>query len=301
MVLEDLTDLSADEQEMLLKIPSVGMSQKGKVPYNPGKQNQDRAVIKYCVGGDKGVHLFGVMDGHGEFGHHVSSFVKEHLPLELGAQTTLRESPETCIAKAVEKVCTDLEMAGINLEYSGTTLVFSVLIDSMMYCANIGDSRCVFCKQNGKSFTAVDFSEDHKPDLPEEKARILAAGGRVAPLPNLPADNCGPMRVWLAEVNKPGLAMSRSIGDAVSHTVGVTAEPEIKKFDISQDKGLIVWASDGVYEFLSSADVSSLIWKNKTDLEAAATKLVTKSTKCWQNEEDVIDDITCVIAKWNMD
>ena len=41
-------------------------------------------------------------------------------------------------------------------------------------------------------------------------------------------DNCvGPHRVWLADEMTPGLAMSRSIGDAVAHSVGVTAVPEV--------------------------------------------------------------------------
>jgi hypothetical protein len=38
---------------------------------------------------------------------------------------------------------------------------------------------------------------------------------------------CGPARVWLKEEDLPGLAMSRSIGDLVAASVGVTWEPEI--------------------------------------------------------------------------
>jgi len=35
----------------------------------------------------------------------------------------------------------------------------------------------------------------------------------------------GPMRVWLKNENMPGLAMSRSIGDKVAASVGVSHEP----------------------------------------------------------------------------
>lgn len=38
-------------------------------------------------------------------------------------------------------------------------------------------------------------------------------------------DPIGPARVWLKNENVPGLAMSRSIGDLVASTVGVTPEP----------------------------------------------------------------------------
>jgi len=42
--------------------------------------------------------------------------------------------------------------------------------------ANLGDSRAVLCR-SGK---AVDLTQDHKPDLPAEKQRVEALGGRVA-------------------------------------------------------------------------------------------------------------------------
>ncbi len=35
----------------------------------------------------------------------------------------------------------------------------------------------------------------------------------------------GPYRVWLKTQNYPGLAMSRSIGDLVAGSIGVTCEP----------------------------------------------------------------------------
>lgn len=35
----------------------------------------------------------------------------------------------------------------------------------------------------------------------------------------------GPYRVWLKTQNYPGLAMSRSIGDLVAASIGVTCEP----------------------------------------------------------------------------
>jgi hypothetical protein len=37
----------------------------------------------------------------------------------------------------------------------------------------------------------------------------------------------GPARVWLAHADIPGLAMSRSLGDKVAHSAGVSSEPEI--------------------------------------------------------------------------
>jgi len=47
--------------------------------------------------------------------------------------------------------------------------------EKKIYCANSGDSRAVLCK-NG---IAYPLSEDHKPDLESEKARIYKADGWV--------------------------------------------------------------------------------------------------------------------------
>ena len=60
------------------------------------------------------------------------------------------------------------------------------------------------------------------------------------------------MRVWLKNEDIPGLAMSRSFGDAMAARVGVHANPEVKVFDLTVDVKIIVIASDGVWEFLEN-------------------------------------------------
>ena len=62
----------------------------------------------------------------------------------------------------------------------------------------------------------------------------------------------GPQRVWLKYENVPGLAMSRSFGDEVAHSVGVSSEPEILTEQINKFSKFIVIASAGVWEFLSN-------------------------------------------------
>lgn len=56
-------------------------------------------------------------------------------------------------------------------------------------------------------------------------------------------------------------------------------------------------ASDGVWEFLSNSDVAKIV---ATELEigtpeSAANALVKESFLKWKQEEEVVDDITCVI------
>lgn len=74
-------------------------------------------------------------------------------------------------------------------------------------------------------WVAHALSRDHKPDAKDEHERILRSHGRVDPFREPTGEPIGPARVWLRTENVPGLAMSRSIGDLVASSVGVTAEP----------------------------------------------------------------------------
>jgi len=244
--------------------------------------------------------LYGVMDGHGEFGHFVAAFVQEKLPQNILAQEDLKTKTPKAVTSAVKRTCEQLATTSINVAFSGTTAVFGIRVEDKLFVANIGDSRCVLCRQTeGDHFQAIPLSFDQKPENPKEKARILKAGGRVEPLPGPPGEDCGPPRVWLAEVDVPGLAMSRSIGDEVSQTVGVISTPEIVEHDLKPNDVFAVWASDGVWEFLSNEQACDIVWKNRSNYKTAAASLVTEATKRWKQEEEVVDDITCVIIAFN--
>lgn len=49
--------------------------------------------------------------------------------------------------------------------------------------------------------------------------------------------------------------MSRSFGDYVASTVGVSCEPEIIHHRINADYAFLIIASDGVWEFLSNDEI----------------------------------------------
>lgn len=67
------------------------------------------------------------------------------------------------------------------------------------------------------------------------------------------------MRVWLKHQELPGLAMSRSLGDKIAQSVGVSPVPEVKEFLISPQDRFIVLASDGVWEFLPNEEVARIV------------------------------------------
>ena len=53
------------------------VSQRGYYPNALGKANQDSYVIAENVLKDKSCHLFGVFDGHGEFGDYCSHYAAD--------------------------------------------------------------------------------------------------------------------------------------------------------------------------------------------------------------------------------
>ena len=118
------------------------------------------------------------------------------------------------------------------------------------------------------------MSEDQKPDSPGEKERILAAGGRVFAVQYDDGID-GPQRVWLGNMDIPGLAMARSLGDTIAHSAGVISAPVITHEILDPTKSaLLVIASDGLWEFMTDEDVitmtADLIAKGKTQMEIVA-------------------------------
>lgn len=91
--------------------------------------------------------------------------------------------------------------------------------------------------------------------------------------------------------------MTRSFGDAMAAKVGVNAIPECDEIELIKDDKFIVLASDGVWEFLKNIDVAKIIYPfyQKKNAEGAAECLVREAFKKWKKEEDVIDDITCIV------
>ena len=136
-------------------------------------------------------------------------------------------------------------------DYSGSTctcVLISKKIETVI-CANAGDSRSVLAI-NG---VAKTLSFDHKPDLVNERSRIIAASGFVE----------------TGRVNG-NLALSRAIGDfefKTNDTVSaeeqvVTSFPDIliHKINYSNDDFLIL-ACDGIWECLTSQECVNMVYR----------------------------------------
>ncbi len=187
----------------------------------------------------------------------------------------------------------------LDIRFSGSTCVSLITLGQKIFCSNVGDSRGILGKitSDGR-LVAQALSRDQKPCQADEAERIIKSGGRIDAFKDHDKNPIGPLRVWLKHEDIPGLAMTRSFGDEAAARVGVVAEPEILELDLQKDDKFIVLASDGVWEFLSNEDVAKIVhpFFDKRNAEGAAEALVRESYLKWKTEEDdIIDDITCVI------
>ncbi len=187
--------------------------------------------------------------------------------------------------------------SSIETDFSGTTFTCAVIRDNSCTLCNIGDSRTSLAFRNKTGgVTAVALTMDHKPDLPAEKARIEAKGGRVFAVEYDDGVD-GPARVWLGHMDVPGLAMSRSLGDAVAHSAGVSSEPEFVEYEFNPDREdlIMVMASDGLWEFMTDQEVMDIAFTT-TEPRFAVDRLISESNERWMREEQVIDDTTVCVA-----
>eukprot|EP00747_Dinoflagellata_sp_TGD_P111988 gnl/TRDRNA2_/TRDRNA2_171349_c4_seq1.p1 gnl/TRDRNA2_/TRDRNA2_171349_c4~~gnl/TRDRNA2_/TRDRNA2_171349_c4_seq1.p1 ORF type:complete len:372 (-),score=73.86 gnl/TRDRNA2_/TRDRNA2_171349_c4_seq1:267-1382(-) len=263
---------------------------KGLKPESP---NQD----DFCILRTDDIGIYGVFDGHGSYGHDISSFVHETLPRCLVQDKDFNTDIDKAYMNAfpeTHKLCQEAAQEGrFDCALSGTTSTMIVHRDGYLHAGHVGDSRAVLARGNMPKLIAEDLTNDHKPNNEPEKKRIQSAGGQVR---RIGGDITH--RVFVMGKTYPGLAMSRSIGDTVGGSVGVSSIPDTKKLKIEKDFRFFMLCSDGVWEFISSQEAVEIISRfPPSDVQQAADELASESWKRWMHEEgDVVDDITVIVV-----
>ena len=291
------------------------MTNPGK-NYGARKTNQDMPVTFTNLNEIKGFNIFGVLDGHGVNGHHVSKFLSEYLIKEIV------NNKEIINLKQLDKIYYNLTKSNyelliniffksdrvlgkqnIDVNFSGTTCVLVIQVGRNLICTNVGDSRAILVydskNDSNLQYTEIfELSHDCKPDLPEEKNRIIKMGGTVDQMLDMNGIRCGPQRVWAKNRNFPGLAMSRSLGDFQGKKCGIIPYPEIIEYKLDEKSKYMVICSDGVWEFLSNKNVMDIgnEFYLKNDVEGFTKKLVKDSEDLWEKKDVIVDDITAVVV-----
>ena len=93
--------------------------------------------------------------------------------------------------------------------------------------------------------------------------------------------------------------MSRSLGDVVAHSVGVSSHPEVLEFTIGIDDKFIVIASDGLWEFMTNEDVSRIVgpYYDDNQPEQASNALVKAAHARWIEVSNNYFDLTFIFIR----
>ena len=215
---------------------------------------------------------FGVFDGHA--GNKCAEFLRDNLINYIVKNNFFPKDIPNAIKAGFKKIDEDYlsKHAFINNKLednSGSCALILLLVNNLIYIANVGDSRCVGSFKNGK--VRKDITLDHKPNYNYEKERIIKNGGRIyqTQTPIEDDDNfkdkilVGPYRVF------PGkLSVSRTIGDAEGKIEALGGNnnvlipvPDIFTFDLEKDDiDFFILGCDGIYDQLSSKEILECAW-----------------------------------------
>lgn len=230
------------------------LTQRGYYPDTPDKANQDAYAISTNFAQKDSNALFGVFDGHGEYGDQCSGFVRDQLPSLLSqAIAQMPHDPNPALTKAHTTCNRNMNKSRkVQNDWSGTTSCTMYLngeTGKIVVC-NIGDSRIVIgsCEDDDEydpetsELLATAISRDHTPWCRDERKRIEDRGGRVCTAEEL-ANNGG---------KAIGESQSRRDVTAWKSMRGLGGEMELGQEIDESGQPPRIWSAHGDYPGLSA-------------------------------------------------
>lgn len=241
--------------------------------------NEDRVSIIQKIYVDNSqqhpTSFFGLFDGHS--GAKCVDYLRDNMHQLLTKQKIYKTNKK----KALELAFSECERSFLQIakqsgDHSGACALVCLLEKEKIIIANVGDSRVVMSQHRGR--TALQVTNDHKPEADDEKARIFKHGGHIfrskkSVLREI-VDASGNVTEVMEElrygpfrVEPGGLSVSRTIGDLPAKDPTkrgnpncIIAEPEVFDIDLTLEHDLMVIACDGVYDVLTTKEVVDAAW-----------------------------------------
>lgn len=287
------------------------MDQSGVAYYHigSGKQNQinqDRATINLNL--VDGIHLFGVFDGHAEYGHEIA----EYLAINFGKE--LKDHPffPASIEMSIKKVFGILEKQlskHYSDKYGGSTATILVwdTNNGCYWVANVGDSEAILVKNH--SGKQIPLTTLHRAGNKKEQERIKKAGGFLHNNKSV-VDGTGTFALNMTrafgdfQLKMPTVANEYRTGmykedDKQISANLISINPAIRKFMVSEEDRYVVMASDGLWDVMRRVDVQKellrLIDKREFNVELAAKQFVVTAI----GPKGSKDDVAVLIIKLN--
>jgi serine/threonine protein phosphatase PrpC len=252
-------------------VTSYGYSQNQNASHRSYMEDEGRVIEN--LNGDPNKILFLLFDGHG--GGQVSKFLQEHFHEYMKKMLPFNDYflGFTKLFRVIDEDVKKLNYP--NTGATGTAVFIEKDKESnirTLYCANVGDSRCVLVNKKG----IMRMSYDDRVADQKESQRILNSGGIIFQ-----------GRVY------GQLMLSRSFGDWSLKTLGVIVDPHVTKIVLNEDDLYCVIASDGIWDVIKDEDCMAL----------ANMKLNTgELSKCVLFESlkrGTLDNLSCFVISLN--
>jgi serine/threonine protein phosphatase PrpC len=166
---------------------------------------------------------------------------------------------------------------------SGTSLNLMIIFNSnslnKIISTNLGNTKTILITDDKK---IKELNIIHTPCIKEERLRVEEHGGVIDRIDWL---KVGPLRVWFKGKKYPGLTITRSLGDFEAIPLGIIPVPDIKEYDIDEEKiKILVMATNGVWEFLTNDKIMDLTWQfyESEDAQGATEKIIETAGKIWR-------------------
>jgi len=267
-------------------------------------------------------YLFlGVFDGHG--GSEAAKYAKAHLESNITRHRGFWSRRDADVLKAIREgfLQTHNEMwkeqeswpkthTGFS-STSGTTASVAFLKGGKLYIGHVGDSKIVLAEQSDESWKAISLTTDHKPESPEEKSRIVSAGGKVISKAGVPrvvwhrpkSSQAQGRQLRSTKTDEiPFLAIARSLGDLWSYNSStgqfvVSPEPDLIVYDIDSVKHkCLIFATDGLWNVISPQAAVDLVYDSTVEDENPnpSNVLVDEALHRWNANEKRADNVSVI-------
>jgi serine/threonine protein phosphatase PrpC len=274
--------------------------------------------------------FFGVFDGHG--GTDASHFLAQNLHVNVAhgileesnnifrildeyAPTSIYDIPQALDAvdniisnslKASFLKTDDDFLSTSNNPQHGSTATTALILGKRLYCANVGDSRTMICR----NFEPILLSQDHKPSREDESKRIRDAGGFV-----INGRVMGELAVSRAfgdvdfkkgiqsiiEQEGDGSSLPAPSGDGPNWDQPLLiAEPEIQKISIEDRDQFLLLACDGLFDVFTPEEVVTFVRTNMEkhgDSQRCCQQLTYDAIRK-RNSRDNVSVILIILNKW---
>lgn len=180
-----MTTLPVASGSNTYKLSYCYCSQRGFYPNDVSKANQDSYCIVERVASDPNTHLFGIYDGHGEFGDYCSFYAAdqhiEHLErvIKKSKGVTVLDNEKTMAIAYTESfvgVNNALHRSDIDDHLSGTTGITVLVRGDVLLVGNVGDSRAIIATEVDGKLKYAPLSQDQTPFRKDERDRVKLQG-----------------------------------------------------------------------------------------------------------------------------